>query len=93
VLDGGVDGEEEEAAKRMVATPGSDEVPTTGEGRPELRRRRHKKRAARGPRREEGEGGGVRGERRESGVPFIGRRGGIRTPGREIDAGHGGSHH
>jgi hypothetical protein len=40
-----------------------------------------------------GEGGGVWGERRESGVPFIGRRGGRETPGREIDAGHGGAHH
>lgn len=101
MLDRGVDGEEEEEAKQMVATPGSDEVPTTGEGRPQLRRRRHMKRAARRhikraarrPRRGEGEGGGVWGERREWRLPFISRRGGIRATGREIDAGHGGAHH
>ena len=52
MLDGGEDGEEKEAAKQMVATLGSNEVPTTGEGRPELRRRRHKKRAARREERE-----------------------------------------
>ncbi|EAZ39723.1 hypothetical protein OsJ_24162 [Oryza sativa Japonica Group] len=33
---GGEAGEEEAAAKPMVATPGSDEDPTAGEGRPEL---------------------------------------------------------
>ncbi|EEC81866.1 hypothetical protein OsI_25649 [Oryza sativa Indica Group] len=33
---GGEAGEEEVAAKRMVAMLGSEEVPTVGEGRPEL---------------------------------------------------------
>jgi hypothetical protein len=36
VLDGGVDGEEEEETKPKVVSPESEEVLTAGEGRPEL---------------------------------------------------------
>uniref|UniRef100_A0A0E0NW32 DUF834 domain-containing protein n=1 Tax=Oryza rufipogon TaxID=4529 RepID=A0A0E0NW32_ORYRU len=45
---GGEAGEEEVVAKRMVATPGSEEVPTTGEGPPELRDGRGARRRRRG---------------------------------------------
>uniref|UniRef100_A0A0E0CK28 DUF834 domain-containing protein n=1 Tax=Oryza meridionalis TaxID=40149 RepID=A0A0E0CK28_9ORYZ len=45
---GGEAGEEEAAAKRIVATPGSEEVPTAGEGRPELHDGRGARRRRRG---------------------------------------------
>jgi hypothetical protein len=87
VLDGGVDGEEEEAAKQMVATPGSEEVPSTGEGQPALRdgggagrERRFYRRGGRG----EGEKNGLCEGRKEGvGAPFY------RPEGREKGAGEG----
>lgn len=45
---GGEAGEEEVTAKRMVAMPGSEEVPTAGEGRSELRNGSDVKRRQRG---------------------------------------------
>ena len=71
-------GEEEVATKRMVATPGSREIPTAGEGRPELHNGDGDgaRRTRRGGQGEEAEGRGVLGERRGSGLLFIGWGGG-----------------
>lgn len=65
-------GEEEVAAKQIVATPGSEEVPTGEEGRPELHDgggARRKRRGSQGERR--GRAGCV-GREEGVGTPFIG---------------------
>uniref|UniRef100_A0A0E0CK22 DUF834 domain-containing protein n=1 Tax=Oryza meridionalis TaxID=40149 RepID=A0A0E0CK22_9ORYZ len=74
-------GEEEAAAKRIVATRGSEEVPTAGEGRPELHDgsgARRRRRGSQGKRRRRA---AVCREREEGvGTPFIGREGGGDRP-------------
>lgn len=86
VLDGGVDGEEEEAAKQMAATPGSQEVPSTGEGRPELRDGGGVGREQRGGRGEGEENGQCVGREKGVGAPFY------RPEGREKGAREGDRH-
>ncbi|EEC79494.1 hypothetical protein OsI_20543 [Oryza sativa Indica Group] len=61
-------GEEEVAAKQIVATPGSEEVPTGEEGRPELHDGGGARRKRRGSQERGGGGLVVWGERRGSGL-------------------------
>ncbi|EAZ08526.1 hypothetical protein OsI_30796 [Oryza sativa Indica Group] len=66
---GGEAGGEEVAAKQMVLTPGSEEVPTAGEGRPDLRDSggtRRRRRGGQGERRGRAAVCGERGGGRDS---------------------------